>query len=122
MSISKIGKIIKRYDLTFNPSKLNYHNPDSGWANRKKSYKSRIRHSPNYNKPGYLEIDTIVKFIYEMKLYIYNAVDLNTRWEFSYGFRSSSSRIAVESMKKLESVFPYEGGIHIVETVILCNR
>jgi transposase InsO family protein len=116
ISISTIGKAIKRYDLTFNPSKLNYHNPDSRWANRKKNYKSRIRHSPDYNEPGYLEIDTIVKFIYGMKLYIYNAVDLNTRFQFSYGFRSTSSKNTVEFMKKLESVFPHEGGIHTVQT------
>ncbi len=31
VSVSTIGKVIKRYDLTFAPSKLNYHNPDSGW-------------------------------------------------------------------------------------------
>lgn len=51
-----------------------------------------------------------------MKLYIYNAVDLNTRWGFSYGFRSSSSRNAVEFMKKLESVLSYKGCIHTVKT------
>ncbi|PIP49613.1 MAG: hypothetical protein COX13_03020, partial [Caldiserica bacterium CG23_combo_of_CG06-09_8_20_14_all_35_60] len=27
ISVSTIGKVIKRYDLTFAPSKLGYHNP-----------------------------------------------------------------------------------------------
>ena len=56
VSVSTIGKIIKRYDLTFAPSKLNYHNPQSGWARRKVNYKSKVRHSPKSTEPGYIEI------------------------------------------------------------------
>ena len=56
ISVSTIGKIIKRYDLTFNPSRLNYHNPESGWAKRKVNYRSKVRHSPRYKEPGYIEI------------------------------------------------------------------
>jgi len=29
ISVSTIGKIIKRYNLTFNQNRLNYHNPGS---------------------------------------------------------------------------------------------
>ena len=54
-SVSTIGKVIKRYDLTFHPSKLNYHNPQSGWAKRRVSYRSKVRHSPRYREPGYIE-------------------------------------------------------------------
>ena len=32
ISPSTIGKIIKRYDLTFALTKIGYHNPQSGWA------------------------------------------------------------------------------------------
>ena len=56
ISTSTIGRIIKRYDLTYNPSKLNYHNPESRWAKRKVNYKSKVRHSPRYKEPGYIEI------------------------------------------------------------------
>ena len=30
ISVSTIGKVIKRYNLTFNPRLLSYHNPNSG--------------------------------------------------------------------------------------------
>jgi len=59
ISVSTIGKVIKRYDLTFPPTKLNYHNPQSGWATRKVNYKSKVKHSPKYKEMGYIEIDTI---------------------------------------------------------------
>ena len=51
-----------------------------------------------------------------MKLYIYNAVDLNTRWQFSYASKSKTSKNTVEFIHKLESVFPYKGNIHTIQT------
>lgn len=61
-------------------------------------------------------MDTIIKFIDGMKRYIYNAVDINTRFQFSVAFTSLSSKNTVKFMQKFESVFPYEGGIHTVQT------
>jgi hypothetical protein len=84
ISPSTIGKIIKRYDLTFNPSKLSYHNPQSGWAKRKANYKSKVKHSPKYKEKGYIEIDTIVKFIQGIKRYILNAIDISGKVQFAY--------------------------------------
>jgi len=116
ISPSTIGKVIKRYDLTFNPSKLNYHNPQGGWATRKVNYKSKVRHSPKSTEPGYIEIDTITKFIQGIKRYILNAIDISGKVQFSYAFRALSSRNTVTFFKKLESVYPYETGIHVVQT------
>ena len=116
ISPSTIGKVIKRYDLTFNPSKLNYHNPQGGWATRKVNYKSKVRHSPKSTEPGYIEIDTITKFIQGIKRYILNAIDISGKFQFAYAFRALSSRNTVTFFKKLESVYPYETGIHVVQT------
>ncbi|MGC8789717.1 MAG: hypothetical protein ACP5QM_07375 [Caldisericum sp.] len=113
ISPSTIGKIIKRYDLTFNPSKLNYHNPQGGWATRKVNYKSKVRHSPKSIEPGYIEIDTIEKFVQGIKRYILNAIDISGKFQFSYAFRTSSSRNTVAFFKKLESVYPCETGIKV---------
>ena len=114
--MSTIGKVIKRYDLTFNPSKLNYHNPQGGWAKRKVNYRSKVRHSPRYKDMGYVEIDTIVKFIQGIKRYILNAIDISNKFQLAYAFRTSNSTNTVIFFKKLESVYPYEGGIRVVQT------
>ncbi len=42
---------------------------------RKVNYKSKVRHSPKSSDPGYIEIDTITKFIQGIKRYILNAID-----------------------------------------------
>ncbi|MEM3786799.1 MAG: hypothetical protein QXZ59_05385, partial [Nitrososphaeria archaeon] len=114
ISVSAIGKVIKRYDLTFNPTKLNYHNPQSGWATRKVNYKSKVKHYPKYKEIGYIEIDTIVKFVQGIKRYIINAI--SGKFQFSYAFRTSSSRNTVVFFKKLESVYPYKNGVHTAQT------
>jgi len=116
ISVSTIGKVIKRYDLTFAPSKLGYHNPQSGWATRKVNYKSKVRHSPKSTEPGYIEIDTITKFIQGIKRYILNAIDISGKFQFAYAFKSSSSRNTVAFFKKLETVYPCESGIKVVQT------
>ena len=119
ISVSTIGKVIKRYDLSLPLSSLSYHNPESKWAKRKiirGRYRKKVKHSPKHNKPGYIEIDTIVKFIYGMKLYIYNAVDINSRFDFSYAFKSANSRNTTLFFKKLEEVYPERNGIIVVQT------
>jgi transposase-like protein len=116
ISPSTIGKVIKRYDLTFALSKLGYHNPQSGWATRKVNYKSKVKHSPKYKEMGYIEIDTITKFIQGIKRYILNAIDISGKVQFSYAFRALSSRNTVAFFKKLETVYPCETGIKVVQT------
>jgi transposase InsO family protein len=116
VSVSTIGKVIKRYDLTFAPSKLGYHNPQSGWAKRRVNYRSKVRHSPRYKEPGYIELDTIIKFFNGIKIYILNAIDISNKFQLAYAFKTSSSRNAFIFFKKLESVYPYENGIHTVQT------
>jgi len=49
VSVSSIGKIIKRCDFRFPPSSLSYHNPESKWAKRKiirGKYRKKAKHSP----------------------------------------------------------------------------
>ena len=119
ISVSTIGKIIKRYCLELPSSSLNYHNPKSKWAKRKTvrgRYKKKVKCSPKSNQSGYVEIDTIVKFVNGIKRYVYNAVDINTRLEFSYAFKSKNSRNTVKFFKKLEEIYPERNGIITVQT------
>lgn len=115
VSISTIGRIIRRYDLRYPLSSIvaDYHNPNSNWAKNKATKKQtrnrsreKVRHSPLNKGLGYIEIDTIVKFINGIKRYVYNAVDVSTRFAFSYAYKSKSSKNALDFFKKVESVYP----------------
>mgnify|MGYP001768519823 FL=1 len=83
ISISTIGKVIKRYNMISLNKKI-YHNPNT--KRRRMSRVQRVRYSPNSKTLGYVEIDTIQRFVNGMRMYIFNAVDINTKFQFSYGY------------------------------------
>ena len=85
------------------PSTFNYHNPE---GKRKKEEKLKRT----------IEIDTTVIFQNGIRRYIFNAVDVLTKFELSYLFKSLSSKSTLEFFKKLESVYPIKGGIHTIQT------
>ncbi len=55
-----------------------YHNPNSKWANKRRDYKSKVKKSPREKEPGYIEIDSIIKFIDGIRVYVINAIDIKT--------------------------------------------
>lgn len=113
ISISTIGKVIKRYNM-ISLNKRIYHNP-----NTKRTYKAkrnRVKYSPKADTHGYVQIDTILRFVNGMRLYIFNAVDIHTKFEFAYGYTSSSTNTSVDFVKKLLKVYPVENGIHTIQT------
>lgn len=58
----------------------------------------------------------LIPFVQGIKRYILNAIDISGKVQFSYAFRTSSSRNTVAFFKKLESAYPYETGIKVVQT------
>ncbi|MBI4225758.1 transposase [Candidatus Roizmanbacteria bacterium] len=112
---STIGKVIKRHNL-YPKSRRIYHNPTHSHAKARLSYKLKVKKSPKPQGAGYIEIDTIVKFIHGIKLYILNAVDVNLKFQFSYGYTRLNSQNSLDFMRKLELVYPLENGIHTVQT------
>lgn len=120
ISISTIGRTIKRHNLGKRAPIRIYHNPDSGHANRQISFKSRVKHSPGIKhlsaSEGYLEIDTITRFTYGLKLYVFNAVDIKLKFQFSYSYDHLSSRNGVHFLQKLREVYPLETGIKTIQT------
>ncbi|MDR2428627.1 MAG: integrase core domain-containing protein [Candidatus Margulisbacteria bacterium] len=106
--VSTIGKIIKRHNLYFQPAGRVYHNPGGGFARQVKARsKARVKYSPKVKQAGYYEIDTIVRFVNDMRVYVFNAVDVRTRFQFSYGYRSGTSNAAKDFFQKLETVSPF---------------
>ncbi len=116
ISVSTIGKVIRRYDMLHPPNGRVYHNPSSKWAKRKVSYKNRVKRSPKISTPGYIQIDTMLRFMEGIRTYIFNAIDLSTRFQFSYAYHSASSSDGLDFFKKLEQVYPLKGGIKKVQT------
>jgi len=122
ISESTIGKVISRYQLYFSPSNQRvYHDPASGWARKarerlKRQRRNRVRYSPKPKSFGYLEIDTIVKFISGIKVYIYNALDVKLKFQFSLAYSKANSRNTLDFFKKLNKVYPLKNGIKTVQT------
>lgn len=115
ISTSTIGKVIKRHNLYPKVRRI-YHNPTHRHFKAKISYKTKVKRSPKPVGAGYIEIDTIVKFIHGIKLYILNAVDVNLKFQFSYGYTRLNSSNSTDFIRKLELVYPLQNKIHTVQT------
>jgi len=109
ISSSKIGRIIKRNNWFFIKQGRIYHNPASGWAQRKKKSKLRVSSSYQSHQPGeLLQLDTLVRFDLGIKRHILTAIDLYSKFSFAFTYRSLSSRIALDFYQKLELVAPFK--------------
>jgi len=115
ISESTIGKVIKRNNI-YSKSRRVYHNPTHHHSKSHLAYKKKVKRSPKPSGTGYIEIDTIVKFIQGVKLYIFNAVDITLKFQFSYGYTKLNSQNSLDFMKKFELVYPLENGLHTIQT------
>ena len=117
VSESTIGRVIKRHKLylvSLN-NKVNY-GPIQNYTKHKRPKRRRVRYAPRPSGFGYIEIDTITKFICGIKYYIFNALDVKLKFQFSYGYQRLNSENALNFFKKLELVYPLERGIKAVQT------
>jgi len=112
LSLSKIGRVIRKYNLSYSPQRL-YHNGKSKTYNR---YKEKIKKAPKPQHFGYIEIDTITKLKDGLRTYIFNAIDVKLKFQFSYAYTRSNSVNATDFFKKLQEVYPIENGIKIIQT------
>ena len=115
LSESTIGKVIRRNNLYVKTKRI-YHDPTSKRGKNRLNYKSKVKHSPKVSHSGYVEVDTIVRFQDGIKLYIFNAVDIRLKFQFSYGYTNLTSTNALNFFKKLELVYPIQNGIKTVQT------
>jgi transposase InsO family protein len=115
ISISTIGKVIKRHHMVIKKARV-YHSAQSKWNERTVRYKTKVKRSPKVDEAGYIEVDTILTFIHGIKLYVFNAVDIKLKFQFSYGYSTLTSRNSRDFFKRLELVYPLQGIIHTVQT------
>jgi transposase InsO family protein len=105
-SESKIGRIIKDKKIYHHRQKV-YH--DGRVKTAKKAKKERKPDSFTANQPGDLiEIDTVVKFAWNIKRYIITAVDIHSRYSFAFCYERALSINARDFIQKLEAIFPYQ--------------
>lgn len=105
IEVSTIGKVIKRKNFFFKKSGKTYHDPSSKWAQNKAKRKKRDR----VTRPesfGYIEMDTVIKFVDGIKVYFLTAIDVKLKFAFSLSYARLTSRTTVDFFQKLQSVYP----------------
>lgn len=100
VSISTIGRIIKRYNLYYYIKRKRKRTLAEGKKLRRGDYMPQI--------PGdLLQIDTIVLFDFGIRRYLICAIDLVSRFAFAYCYKSATSNSAEDFMRKLDKVAPF---------------
>jgi len=111
ISVSTIGKIIKRHNLFFQKQGRIYHNPSSSWAQQKQTKRLRrlrMRYSPKPTEFGHLQMDTVLKVDQGVKLYLYSVIDIKLKFSFSLPYFKLNSLNTLDFFKKLELVYPVQ--------------
>lgn len=96
LSESKIGRILKKH-LLVRRTKTHI---------KYKKYKLKLTKAPKESSLGYVEIDTTEIFSNGIKRYILNAIDINSRFQFSYVYTKLNSTISTDFLSKLLKVYP----------------
>ncbi|MGI6384226.1 MAG: DDE-type integrase/transposase/recombinase [bacterium] len=75
---------------------------------RKKSDKKRIGDLKAKAAGDIVQIDAVTVFVNSVRRYLLTAIDIKTRFAFSYSYKSLSRRSAKDFMDKLQKVAPFE--------------
>jgi transposase InsO family protein len=106
-SEAKVGRLIKFYKLFYQKTGRLYHNPASKWAKRTRTKRLRVRYSPKPTDFGYIQMDTVVRFVDGVRYYLYDAVDTKGKFALSLPYKHLNSPNTVDFMKKLLFVSPF---------------
>lgn len=112
---STIGKVIKRNNFFFQKRGRVYHNPDHKTGKRgKRLLRTRVKYAPKPIGFGYLEMDTVLRFIDGIRYYFYSAIDVKGKFAFSLPYKNLNSQNTTQFFQKLQEVCPCK--IKIVQT------
>lgn len=107
ISVSKVGRIIKRNNWFFHRSGSIYHNPNHHWGEKRRK-KARVPARYQSTKAGeLLQLDSLVRFDLNIKRYIVTAIDLYSKFSFAFSYKSLSSTVALNFYQKLTMVAPF---------------
>ena len=103
LSVSTVGRIIKRYQMFYRARKQRR---GHSW---RWGQKQRIKNLKEHGKPGeHLQMDTVVLYRNSTVYYIKTAIDTVTKIAFAYAYKRNTSRTSVDFLKKLQYILPYE--------------
>ncbi len=115
ISASTIGRVIHDNHCFYQKTGKIYHNPNHHKSKSKTELKRlRQKHAPKPGSFGHIEMDSLVKFVDGLKVYLITAVDVKLKFAFALPYRQLNSRNALDCFKKLELVYPF--AIHTVQT------
>lgn len=75
---------------------------------KKKKTKLRVKDYKPTFAGDLVQIDTIVKYINNIKRYVITAIDIKSRVVFAYSYTNSSSKTATDFLDKLIQAFPFD--------------
>lgn len=105
ISVSTIGRVIQDKKIYHHRQKVSH------FGKVKVAKKQKKLRKPKEFKPvnpgDFVEVDTVVRFIWDLKRYVITAVDTSTRYAFAWSYTRPTSENAKDFFKKLETVFPY---------------
>lgn len=115
ISVSTIGNTIKRHHLFFHTTQKVYHDPSSGWAQRRhREKRTKVKHSPKPTEFGYVISDTIERVTDGIKDYFYNALEIKSRFALTLHYKRLSSKNMEEFSLQFQKIYP--GQIHTWQT------
>lgn len=106
LAVSTIGKVITRNNLFLQPAGRVYHGPTRK-KHTWKTKRTRVKRMPLTVDQGYIQMDTVIRFVDGIKVYLYSAISVSTKFAFSYHYRTLTSTNMVDFFKKIQQVFPF---------------
>ena len=115
VSASTLGRIISDNKLFYQRTGRMYHNSNHKWAKQRKRVKRlRQRYAPKPKSFGHIEMDTLVKFVDGVKVYLITAIDVKLKFSFAQAYTGLNNKNALECFKKLQMVYLFT--INTVQT------
>jgi transposase InsO family protein len=111
VSESTIGRILKRNNYfkdKQSQTRHGYHTASGKWQRKKKWRKKRLRvkYHPKPKSFGYIQMDTITKFIDGVKRHIITAIDVKLKFSFCLMYPKLNSSNSKDFFQKLQLVYP----------------
>lgn len=106
ISISTIGKVIKRHQFFFQKKDRIYHNPNHCHDHHQSKKRLRIKHAWRPKTLGHLQVDTMVKFSDSLKSYAISIMDVSSKFTLTLVYPHLNSSTALDALLKFQRVYP----------------
>jgi len=103
---STIGKVLKRNNYFKTKNNIKFQHNPARQRRKWKTKRKRVRYAPKPKSYGYIQMDTITKFIDGIKRYIITSIDVKLKLSFSLMYPRLNSRNAKDFLIKFQQVYP----------------